>query len=321
MASTPDVPQSRPVAWWKRLLVVSAGVSAGLGLVLLGALVWRNQHPQPTRFKAPEKFVPAQTLQLLMPERNQIGEMAVSPDGGATVFLTDQEGHLVAMLVPPRSTPFDSDTFLMLFGASGGSLCIMMRPQPSFAFDFPSGKSHTEFSKGWHKREGVVRDGYFIARRIMTLGWRQLFPEKPKHTSEELIPTQDHRLVDRDGRLSAVLGLSIAGQPAIGLFDRDGAFVVFWVFGGVDLWSGIYLLDQSGEYRVFCEWDRAGIPHVTITEPTDPLKSYVLDPDTGEEKPGEILGGAIPWLQHRLPKAAYPVVLVDQRGQVVWRAP
>jgi hypothetical protein len=320
MASTPVVPQAKPVAWWKRLLVFGAGAGAGVGLVFLGAVVWRSQHAEPTRFKAPEKFIPAQTLLLLAANgRNEIGYIMVSPEGRVMISLNGQEREPVA-----RFSTLGGPPLLTVFGASNGSLSelsILMRPQPMFHFDFPSGKRHSEFSKGWHKPEGAIRDGYFIARRIITLGWRRLFPEKPNDTSEELIPTQDHRLVDRDGRPFAVLGLSPAGQPAIGLFDRDGAFLAFWVFGGVDLWSGIYLLDESGKQGVFCEWDSAGVPHVTISEPTDPLNTYVLDPDTGEEKPGEVLGGAIPWLQHRLPTAAYPVVLVDQRRQVIWRAP
>jgi hypothetical protein len=315
MASTPVVPQAKPVARWKRLLVFGAGAGAGVGLVFFGAVVWRSQDAEPTRFKAPEKFIPAQTLLLLVPNGSQIGDMMVSPEGRMMISLNGQEGEPVASL----STAGGS-TLLTLFGA-GGHLGILMGPQPTFHFAFPSGKRHTEWSKGWHKPEGAIRDGYFIARRIITLGWGHLFPEKPKHTSEELIPTQDHRLVDRDGRQFAVLGLSAAGQPAIGLFDRDGAFLAHWVFGGVDLCSGIYLLDQSGEQRVFCEWDWAGVPHVTVGEPTDPLNTYVLDPETGQEKPGKILDGAIPWLQRRLPKAAYPVALVDQRRQVIWRAP
>jgi hypothetical protein len=318
MASTPVVPKTKAVAWWKRLLVVGIGAGAGVGLVFLGAVVWRSQHPEPTRFKAPEKFIPAQILLLVAPNGNQIGDMYVPPEGGVFFHLTGQEGEPVASL-----STAGGDTLLTLFEASKGlgSLKISMRPQPAFFFEFVIGKYHMEWSKGWHKPKGAIPKGYFIARRLVTLGWRHLFPEKPKHTSEELIPTQDHRLVDRDGRLFAVLGLSSAGQPAIGLFDRDGAFLAHWMFGGVDLWSGICLLDQSGKPRVFCEWDWAGVPHVTIIEPTDPLNIYVLDPETGEEKPGEILGGAIPWLQHRLSTAAYPVVLVDQRRQVIWRAP
>lgn len=319
MASTPVVPQTKAVAWWKRLLVVSIGAGAGVGVVFLGAVVWRSQHAEPTRFKAPEKFIPAQMLLLVAPNGNEIGYMNVSPERDVVINFTGQEGEPVAWLSTARG-----NTVLTLLGASKASeslIISMVGPHPMFLFDFPTGKRHTEFSKGWHKPEGAIRDGYFIARRLVTLGWRHLFPEKPEHTSEELIPTQDYRLVDRDGRLFAVLGLSRAGQPAIGLFDRDGAFVAHWVFGGVDFWSGIYLLNQSGEERVFCEWDLAGVPEITIIEPTDPLNTYVLDPETGQEKPGKIRDGAIPWLQHRLPTAAYPVVLVDQRRQVVWRAP
>jgi hypothetical protein len=52
MASTPDVPQAKAVAWWKRWLVFGAGAGAAFAVtlaVIVGGFLWRESRPKPPK--------------------------------------------------------------------------------------------------------------------------------------------------------------------------------------------------------------------------------------------------------------------------------
>jgi len=134
------------------------------------------------------------------------------------------------------------------------------------------------------------------------------------------MPTQDVRIVRRNGMPVAVLGLSEWGAPIVALTDKTGRILTTWQLTQRE-WSDLGFFDASGQLRISLELHPEKVPNLMIFEPDERLLTarYVIDPETGKEIPGE--SGALPWLTPVDLQPTIPISLVDQRGKVMWTAP
>ena len=285
----------------------------------------------------PEKFIPAQTLQLVDIAGAQIASLFLAPDGAISFDLNDAAGEMFAhygytgnvkgLMLSGSSRPKESSRV--------GSIHMLMDSEPSFTLHTPDGKNYDTYSKGFHQSSGTLETIQWFGKELAKGAYHKVVPEKPENTIESIIPSEDLRLVDGSGHVFGVLGLSLGGEPSLLLLDLQMKPMVVWSLttagpldSGPPGWSILQLFDDRGTMRVMAELGPDLDPLLTIYEKTDradPLGIYVLDPDTGKEVPRQKLfagrAGAIPWLRHRMLKANLPVTLTDERNQVLWRSP
>lgn len=293
-------------------------------------LVSRSNQPPKLLGIGPEKFVPAQTLQLLDGKRQYLGSLDFTTDGVAVLNVSDAKGVPLLMYTTGVNTPMLNIYSYRDFPREKKlySLTILTEPDLWFSMEPPSGKSTSMKGKG-----STPNTGLFVA--LLRLAYQGAFPDKPENTVEKMIPSEDVRLVDREHHTVAVLGLSEAGEPTIALTKPDGRLVAIFAIteagfatGQAKEWPTLLLFDNHGTLRVTVALGPAQEPSVSISEKADvgksDLGSYALDPQTGKEisvPPFDQKAAMIPWLSHPMPRVALPVLLVDQRGSILWHSP
>jgi hypothetical protein len=310
----------------KKLLTLVL-VSGFSGALITWLLVGAHQPKRHSASAGPEKFVPAQTLALADSTGRQFAELTLGSDRSVTFNLADADENPLVMY-----TSASNGEILWLKGIPQANgqlpfLNVLMSPgEPAFMLFPGNGRGGETKSKSWQQ-------GNFLG--VAKAVYQAAFPGEPEHTVEDIIPTEDIRLVDRSGNTFAVFGLTDAGEPGFGLLDSDGRLLMSFALSEPGYfpnaneskqWPNIWLFDSRGKLRVMIELGPEPEPLLTIYENTDTNKPdpgvYVLDPQTGQEIRKQNLfsrkEGAIPWLQHKMFKAALPIVLIDQRGQLIW---
>ncbi len=165
--------------------------------------------------RAPSTFVPAQTLHFQDAAGVEFGTLTVGPDGSlklscrAAPRATDltvtlrRDGQLSAALgVPPVGRP---------------AVSFSVGPELSFGFLDANGRYETVSG-----RRAPLGADWVTARRMTARLYHLVVPWTPGLTIDQAIPDQDRQFVDRDGRTFAVLGLSSAAEPGVGLSTRTG---------------------------------------------------------------------------------------------------
>jgi hypothetical protein len=296
-----------------------------IGLAVTGVLTYigmsHSGHANSPLGVASEKYIPAQTLRLLDGKMQEFGEFQITTNGGTILSLSDAENEpLIDYTAIPDAIALTIHQRLSE-SAHLASLTILMDREPGFSMFTPDGKHFLTPSKSWNQHS-VVSELFHV-----------VFPEKPEATLDEVVSSEDVRLVDRHHALLAVLGLSEVGEPTIALTHSDGSLLAFFSITGPiskpKEWPTLVLYDRHGSQRVEVDLGPDPAPAVIISEKYDPKNpsdsgTYALDPQSGKEV--EISAGifepkaaAIPWLAHAMRRIPLPVALVDERGQVVWR--
>ncbi len=307
-------------------------VSLALAGLLAAFLLIRTPEKPESLGTAPAKFIPAQTLRLVDSSGLEFAQLYVGADRSIALSIWDADrSPFVDYQYHPS---LGTGPSLMIFGprtdtqGKATSLFITFEPELSFLVDMPGRRADVE-SKGWSQMRN---------RSFTSALYEAAFPRKSEHTIENTLPTEDMRLLDRDGRTFAVLGLTQQGEPGFDLVDSRGKLLASFAlsepgyFPGGDQakqWPNLWLFDSRGKMRIMVELGPEPEPILTIFEETDPKKAelgiYVLDPQTGQETAKTSVfsrkEGAIPWLKHKMFKPTLPIVLLDQRNNVVWKSP
>lgn len=311
------------------LACTSALLGALLALIISGAL----RHSKPSA-STPEKFIPAQTLRLTDKRGSEFATLSFLPERWFVLDLFDSGNPLASLTSGGLLTLHGSLTG----NSTGGDIQI------SRLFDRiyitvmpPDGKSKDIPSRLWPRSRGLVSDLFLTAKVIIRGAYRRIVPKEPE-VLDSLIPTQDLRLTDKGGHTFAVLGLSAAGDPTMVILDNSGTILAQWELFERK-WSGIKLYDGLGHGRFAVELRPGHPPALSIFEEPDVsllkdsknggyLGVYTIDPGTYEEVPVENPlfeawnpAGEISWLRFPKSEVIVPIVLLDQRNEIVWRAP
>jgi hypothetical protein len=302
----------------KRKSIVAI-VFFGLGVLMTLAVVMRKTQT-PRLGKAPEKVLPAQDLHFLSFNGVEFAQLHLGTDGSIYFDLGDLDQHPLLRY----SITSDNEGLTLYSRAAGVDLMVIMEPEPVFHLQMPGGKYVREDAQqGWESRTSVALAKY---------AYHAIFPEKPQHTLSDTIPTEDFRLVDRNGSLFAVLGSTEAGEPSVVLVRPNGrllmCFTITGPAGQPKQWPTVVAFDRHSAARIQVDLGPLPDPVFTIFEKCDPddqkLEICRLDPTTGKETPKlHILAegeGALPWLSHKMPQVVLPIILWDQRRQTVWQS-
>ena len=259
--------------------------------------------------RAPSTFVPAQTLHFQDATGVEFGTLTVGTDG--------------SLKLSCRAAPRASDLTVTLLRDGQLSAALGVPPVGRPAVSFSIGP---ELRFGFLEANGRYetvggRRAPFGADRVTARLYHLVVPWTPALTIDQAIPDQDRQFVDRDGRTFAVLGLSSAAEPGVGLFDAAGRLRVSLMLVEKQ-WTGVRLLDERGDVRVAFQFGPQPVPHVTVWDHADPgspdrLAPYAIDADARLEVASDS-GGWLSWFAHDMFRATLPVRLVDQRGRVVW---
>jgi hypothetical protein len=282
----------------------------------------RNDHSTTRLRTAPEKALAAQELHFLDFAGIEFAQLHLGTDASVHFDLADLNQHPLL----EYTVTSDNETLLLYSTSPELNLKVVMEPEPVFQLEMPGGKYVQEDAQqGWESRTSIA-----LAKYV----YHTIFPEKPQHTLTDTIPTEDLRLLDREGRLFAALGSTEAGEPSVVLVRPDGHllmefFVTNQTFSDrVKQWPTLLAFDRHGAARIQVDLGPKPEPVFTIFEKCDPdphkLEICRFDPLTGKEIPKLHLlsedEGGIAWLSHDMPRIALPIVLSDQRGQILWKS-
>lgn len=117
---------------------------------------------------------------------------------------------------------------------------------------------------------------------------------------------------DEEGRYRA--GFSVgAGTPALTMHDKSGLRLQIGLMGltsiGVE-WPTILLIDKKGVRRTILTLDPIGRPHLTLKDDKDNTRAILGS--TSLKHTQTVIGGKRP------PSS---LVLFNERGEVIWKAP
>jgi hypothetical protein len=198
--------------------------------------------------------------------------------------------------------------------------------RPYFMSHLPDG-THSNFF-GKERTRGLVSALWELAHNYIA-------PPKPEHTVYTEVPSEDVRLLTREGTAFAVLGLSDHGEPTIAVLRHNGSLLeemtlseeVEFAAGKPKEWPNLTLFDDYGRTLLTVEFGPGVNPSLHIFEKTDPnsadLGIYTLDSTSSKEipvaNPFSQTEGAIKWLRQRVAPAPAPLSLVDERGATLWR--
>jgi hypothetical protein len=172
-----------------------------------------------------------------------------------------------------------------------------------------------------------VEDAY-KPRRFSEEWWLQLLfsGEKPE-TLESKIPSEDSRMVRRDGKPFAVCGHDSYGNPAIVFVDGEyvpEARMYFESLQGNIVFPTFEIFDRMGHSAALLSTNALRGPQLSFAS-ADPSSNtgetlFDLDP-TGTKLLQFKLGpnaGVVDWLAQPMYRARLPIRLVDATGKVIW---
>jgi hypothetical protein len=158
--------------------------------------------------------------------------------------------------------------------------------------------------------------------------WSELlFSSEQPATLQSELPSEDSRLVHRDGKPFAICGHDSYGQAAIVFVSSDyvpEAKMSFQPLQGNIASSTFEVFDRNGHTVALLAADSLKGPQLSFSS-ADPSSNtgetlFDLDP-TGTKLLNFNLGpksGVVDWLAQPMYRARLPIRLVDAEGKVIW---
>jgi hypothetical protein len=268
-----------------------------------------------TGSRTPSVFVPAQQLRLLDADNRLLAmlDLGFSDNRRTVSFIVyDARGGVAA-----SSYHIDAP-MLFLYGQVAGDTMWIRLGFPALTFSRP----YDPKSPSARGRGDLPLGKAAFALALLRSLYDTSFP-KVRPPLDEIVPTQDLRLLDKNNSPVATLGLTQSAEPAVVVTDQRGLPVVIWA---ADLQGGMTILgfDETGRQRVQADLGPGNDVALLISEKGDSDNPdhddlFTLDPTTLQEVRGS-LPRSIPWLARDIPPYRTPVSLVDQRDHVLWRS-
>jgi hypothetical protein len=290
----------------RAILIVVA--SAILGAFL--ALRWQHASSTPLYQKhsdrqVREQFVPAQELVVYDAKHRIIASINVGGGGFnfASFFWNPKELLTLSFYQSGRISILARDFSLITDGNSNESAFVVgggQGTQPIFG-EWPQ-----------HERRLFHSIGDLISHRKPS--WKVF---------DDVIPTEDLRLRNREGWVFATLGLNEAGCPGIAFADGAGVVRGVWFQRcppGPEYWD-FAVFDKGGKTRVSLELHPDQPPNlVFFGEMGEYLVADMRSGKLVEEKDHQ-RGGPLSWLGPMTVRPVGPIRVVDLRGRQLWIAP
>jgi len=179
--------------------------------------------------------------------------------------------------------------------------------------------------------------GISVTASLATMGLFLVFLDGQTALAKDNSPppkevrAKDFRLVDKDGRTRADLGLLADGSPALTFFDKDRKARV--LLGVANDGSPILLFfDKDGKRRAGLTTSAAGGPDLKLSDKDG--KPRAILGLSGDGEPSLILSDenrSLAWFGHAglantragtvEKRPASALVLYDKEGKVLWKAP
>jgi hypothetical protein len=267
-------------------------------------------------------------LRLTNAQGEEVGTLVLNIDGSFICELNDADAGPLLTL-----STGEFGELLTIHGTGGTAfLSVLLTPLPSYTAHLPDGTSSTVEGRGWqrNKEQGTVIT-------LLKLGWSYVSPAKPKYTAQTEVPSDDIRLVTKEGSPFAVLGLGDGGEPSIAFLRRNGGLIAvlrlteegMFGAGKPKQWPMLSLFDDGGNLLMTVECGPGAHPVLTIYEKSGSRSAdwgiYALDPTVSKEIPvqhpfsGSKREGTIAWLSQKVAPAPPPITLIDERGSALWR--
>jgi hypothetical protein len=302
-----------------------------LGVVLAVFILHRALWDRSKQRPVPDKSVPPGVLRLIDSSDVLVATLTSGYDGSRGFQVLDSDGGSILTYTETSTR----DRNLNVSSDDGGFLNLLisatsgLRTPHSLLLHRP-GEEQPRIRQwvSWEFNQSAAlppKLNTFVKR-----AYRQRFSEeRNRWTAVNLLPVQDLRLTDREGRPFAVLGLVATGEPSLVLHDRDGKNLIWW---GLEknVLSNVTVFDQSSYARIFVDI-MPGRALELFIEKTDVqqsdfshehTKEYVVDPTSGDETPrDDEHPGSIPWLTYRLRIPVMPLRLIDQHNRTIWKGP
>jgi hypothetical protein len=302
------------------------------GLILVGVVVGLSiGHPhEPTvdLGAAPTQYVPAGTLKivdsggvelatLLQQDGNDIViQFYNGPDGYLGQYVGTPEwitGSSLFVYGPPKEDRTPSSGVIRLYdGPSGHYQVESTRPDTSGQVNVPVKPAYQppRFSQEW---------------------WAELlFSRESPATLQSKLPSEDTRLVQRDGRPFAVCGHDLYGNAEIVLVSSDykqQAGMYFENIQGSVATLTFEMFDAKGEqFAVLETADSPRGPRLSVASEDRVSNTgyslFPLDPTGIKLSPNSVPpwqnDGIVDWLARPMYRARLPIQLVDPTGKVIW---
>lgn len=141
---------------------------------------------------------------------------------------------------------------------------------------------------------------------------------KPPYALRDVVPTEDVRIADADGRTFAVLGLSLSGEPSVAFIDDTQRLQAVWSVGPVG--NQVVKLFRQGHLRVLVTLLPRQRPFLSIFNPpyTD---VYNLNADGTAQVPHRSPEmDELVWFSSATPAVKQPIALTDQGNALIWKS-
>jgi hypothetical protein len=308
-----------------------------LAAVVITVTLVRREAPQKLLGSGREQVVAAQTLRLVDGNEREFGSLLLTPDGRISLTTADAEGsELFEVVELPDADGFKAASWVDIYGQVGVSYDHKYRPSflrvllenPGLGFHsyLPDGTDRTIWRK--EPERSFLNAAMERARKMVA-------SPTFEHTIVSEVPSEDLRLVTREGTVFAVLGLTRSAEPTLALLRYDGSLLAVMTLseegefaaGKPKEWPNIKLFDEQGRTVVTVEFGPSVNPSLHIYEKTDANSAdvgiYTLDPTGSKEipvvNPFSQTEGAVTWLQQKVAPTPAPLRLVDERGTTLWR--
>jgi hypothetical protein len=294
----------------RTLLVVLVSALAGAGAVLRWQSSISAQHRGTTEPRGiREEFIATRALELRNDE-NPLLTVGIDDDY-VGIMSYGNGGPWVAMDIYPGGRA-SVHIYGSIHGKGGGDVLAIAEDDGFMV----SGGANPVFGR-WTQ---LLKPGFF--GQIHEL----MSTSRPTGKSfDDVIPTEDLRLRNRNGWRFASMGLTDSGDPGIAFADSKGVVRAVWVLRqrprpGPDWWE-VSIFDKSAHLRVSLEL-HPGKPPDLVLFADDIGGQYYTDFDSGKlTRKHDSSQSALPWLSQVQAIPARPVQLLDNRHRKLWSAP
>jgi hypothetical protein len=270
------------------LLLSFALVSGGCG----------QRHDETNRLVGPTRVITAQNLPLKDGNGAEVGSVFVATSRARILNVPRLNISAVAENGFRGRTVLEC-TLFDEFSNSGQHLRIEVGPESAFT--------------------RVDGDRAYPPARRKTQVSTDVFSGKPVYALRDVVPTEDVRLADADGKTFAVLGLSVAGEPSIAFIDESERLQAVWSVGRIGNQT-VKLFDRHGDLRVLLTLLPGKRPNLNIYNPPY-VDVSVLNSEGTEEIPMRSLADdELTWLSAATPAITTPIALLDQRDALIWKS-